>query len=84
MPKVMGKTMKLKKLIFSPTIDATPHISTTPSSNDPATSALVRKLRKKTNTRANTPAKDRSVVRGPSFSMSASRSATMTFSPVAS
>ncbi len=76
--------MKLKKLIFRPMAAATPHISTTPTKSDPITSAEMRTLRKKTSTSRHTPAKERKVVRGPSTSMSCSRSAKMTFSPVAS
>jgi len=84
MPKVMGKTMKLKKLIFKSKAAATPHIRSTPTVNDPTTSRLVRRSRKKMKTRIMTPASERKVVRGPSDSMFCSRSAKITLSPVAS
>ena len=76
--------MKLKKLIFKSTTAAIPHIRTTPMKREPITSAAVRRRRKKRSTSKQTPAKERKAVRGPSRSMLVSRSAKITFSPVAS
>ncbi len=76
--------MKLKKLIFNPTRVATPPISTTPPKSWVKVSRLIRTWRKKSRTSKQTERNDRSVVRGPSSSMSWRRSEKMTFSPVAS